>query len=225
MGLVDLTDLNPNVMYEMGIRQAWNLPLIPIVAAEQLDQLPFDIQVLNTVPYSLKTKKTKQQAIVDIRKQLRSILREERKSTVFARAISLVGKEFSMNSVYASFSDALTDADHAIFDFKHELPHTMDLGDKETIKNFAAHLRRIFERLSDKLYVFEQIARGRPGEYTDHHLLSLIRKSRKVLEKADNIDKLLMKGKPTAASRAKVESLLDSAIEVIDSVARIVANR
>lgn len=223
--VADLTDQNPNVMCETGIRQAWNLPLIPIIAIEQLDALPFDVKVVNTVPYSLKTKNSKAEAIVGIRKQLRSILRGEQKDTIFSKAISQVGKSFSMDSVYDSFGDALTDSDHVIFDFKHEAGRTLDLGDSKTLENFAASLRHIFDRLSDKLYVFEQIARGRPGEYTDTYMLLLVERARKVLEIADKIDSLLMSKKPIAFKKMKVDKLLNSAIQTIDRVAKKIANK
>lgn len=217
--IVDLTDLNPNVLYEMGIRQAWNLPLIPIITADQLGNLPFDVKVLNTVPYSLRTQKEKKDAIVKIRKQLRSILLQEQRDTVFSKAISLVGKRFSMNSVYESFSDALTDTDHAIFDFKHELPGTLNLNDQKTLENFASSIRRVFDRLSDKLHVFGQIARGRPGDYTDEATLFLIEETRKVLPKADNIDKLLMRNISVSDKINKVNNLLDDSMRTIGKIA------
>jgi len=218
--VADLTDLNPNVMYEMGIRQAWHLPLIPIIDAAQFDCLPFDVQVLSTVPYSIETEKGKKEAIVGIRKQLRSILCQEQKDTVFANAMSLVSKDFFMNSVYSSFLDALTDADHAIFDFKRELPCTLKLQDKKTTEGLTKSLRIVVNRLSDKLYVFQQIARGRPGDYTDDHLLSLISDASIIITKTDNIDSLVMSKKPTSDKIVEASRLLDTMINVIDKVAK-----
>lgn len=223
--VVDLTYQNPNVMCELGIRQAWNLPIIPIITSEELKGLPFDLRVVNTVPYSLKTKTSKKEAIVLIRKQLRSILRSEQKTTVFSNAISLVGKRFSMDIVYASFGDALTDTDHSLFGFQHALAQTLDLGDEKTLEHFATSIRRVFESLSDKLYVFQQIARGRPDEYTDMLLLSLVDRVGKVFPIANKIDKLLMSRKPISVKKANIDKLLDSAIQTIGRVAKIIANR
>jgi hypothetical protein len=167
----------------------------------------------------MRTKKEEKEAIVNIRKQLRSILLQEQRDTVFSKAISLVGKRFSMDSVYESFSDALTDTDHAIFDFKHELPGTLSLNDQKTLENFASSIRRVFDRLSDKLYIFEQIARGRPGDYTEEAILLLVGDTRKVLPKADNIDKFLMSNLSVSDKKNKVTKLLDDSIRTIDRIA------
>ncbi len=59
--LADFSTLNPNVLYEAGIRTAVNKPLVPI--AEVGTKLPFDTTTINTLfydpglsPWDLKTK-------------------------------------------------------------------------------------------------------------------------------------------------------------------------
>ena len=49
--VADLTNLNPNVMYELGIRQATNKPSVLI--AKKGTNLPFDLQAYRTVFYDL----------------------------------------------------------------------------------------------------------------------------------------------------------------------------
>lgn len=49
--IADLTEFNPNVMYELGIRQAIKGKTICIIKDENLDDLPFDILQLRTIPY------------------------------------------------------------------------------------------------------------------------------------------------------------------------------
>lgn len=49
--IADLTNFNPNVMYELGIRQAIKGKSICIIKDENLDNLPFDIVQLRTIPY------------------------------------------------------------------------------------------------------------------------------------------------------------------------------
>lgn len=49
--VADLTDFNPNVMYELGVRQAIKGKSICIIKDENLDNLPFDIVQLRTIPY------------------------------------------------------------------------------------------------------------------------------------------------------------------------------
>lgn len=49
--VADLTGFNPNVMYELGIRQAIKGKTICIIKDENLECLPFDIMQLRTIPY------------------------------------------------------------------------------------------------------------------------------------------------------------------------------
>ena len=53
--IADLTDFNPNVMYELGMRQAIKGKVICIIKNENLDNLPFDIIQLRTIPYDFNT--------------------------------------------------------------------------------------------------------------------------------------------------------------------------
>ena len=75
--IIDLTHLNANVMYEMGVRQAWHLPLIPIIHAPEFDNLPFDIKDMRTIPYEINQEQSINKTIVEIRKQIRSIQKGE----------------------------------------------------------------------------------------------------------------------------------------------------
>lgn len=49
--IADMTEHNPNAFYELGFRQALNLPLIPIIQKDQ--HLPFDVSNQRTLFYSL----------------------------------------------------------------------------------------------------------------------------------------------------------------------------
>jgi nucleoside 2-deoxyribosyltransferase len=48
--IANLTEQNPNVMYEIALRHAVGKPIIHITS--EIDNLPFDINSYNTIPYS-----------------------------------------------------------------------------------------------------------------------------------------------------------------------------
>lgn len=50
MALCDLSNRNPNVLYELGIRQAYDKPVV-LVKDEKTEQI-FDVSAIRTVPYS-----------------------------------------------------------------------------------------------------------------------------------------------------------------------------
>ncbi|WP_143463237.1 hypothetical protein [Levilactobacillus enshiensis] len=49
--IANLTNQNPNVMYELALRHATNKPLVMIIRSDQINQLPFDIQDQRVVTY------------------------------------------------------------------------------------------------------------------------------------------------------------------------------
>lgn len=78
--IADLTDLNPNVFYELGKRHAINLPCVQI--AMDIDTLPFDVKHIRTLKYNLDVPSK----IDDFRRDLRSeieSLRDNRLKPLF----------------------------------------------------------------------------------------------------------------------------------------------
>lgn len=49
--IADLTDLNPNVFYELGIRTHIGKPIIQFI--QDITQLPFDLKQIRTIQYGL----------------------------------------------------------------------------------------------------------------------------------------------------------------------------
>ena len=48
--IADLTDLNPNVLYELGIRTHTRKPVIQFI--QDIDELPFDLKPIRTIQYN-----------------------------------------------------------------------------------------------------------------------------------------------------------------------------
>lgn len=55
MVIADMTDHNPNAFYELGFRQALELPLVPIIRVGE--RLPFDVMTTRTVFYDTDVSK------------------------------------------------------------------------------------------------------------------------------------------------------------------------
>lgn len=55
MVIADMTDHNPNAFYELGFRQALELPLVPIIRVGE--RLPFDVMTTRTIFYDTDVSK------------------------------------------------------------------------------------------------------------------------------------------------------------------------
>src|SRR5579862_8267242 len=99
--VADLDGLNPNVMFEMGIRQAWARPLIPLAPIGT--RLPFDVAMINTIFYpSLDRRhsipRAERDRVIDaIKKQAKQYLSDERGDSPFHDAMRRSGERFSLN--------------------------------------------------------------------------------------------------------------------------------
>ena len=74
LAVVDLSGLNPNVMYEMAIRHATGKAVAQVAIAGT--QLPFDVGALRTVVFDLGDPDDLTRARVDLQEQLAAFLRQ-----------------------------------------------------------------------------------------------------------------------------------------------------
>ena len=72
--IADLTDRNPNVFYELGVRHA--LRNATILISQNIDDIPFDLRQFATVHYDWKTKVGQNNFKVQIKKVLSEIENE-----------------------------------------------------------------------------------------------------------------------------------------------------
>ena len=69
MVIADMTDHNPNAFYELGFRQALELPLVPIIRVG--GNLPFDVMTTRTVFYDTDVSKIEESKI-DLKAKIQS---------------------------------------------------------------------------------------------------------------------------------------------------------
>lgn len=223
--IVDLTGLNRNVMYEMGIRQAWDLPLIPIIDAGQLSGLPFDISGINTVPYfpKIKNKKVsfagKRDTLSSIRKQLRSIKMGGSKHTVFSKAFSKITEKTTSDIACISLLGALGDIDRSLYNARADFHRTLNTQKQRLLKDFSKNLSGIFETLAGKLHVLGVFARGRPEDPIDGLFQGLLADSQKIIEIGDRIDNVLVNKAPDKIDGNSIDKDFDSAFNQISKIA------
>ncbi len=100
--IADLTDFNPNVMYELGVRQAIKGKTICIIKDENLNNLPFDIVQLRTIPYDFNSPF----GVDDFRIQLKERIKSSIKSKYIPQVkltendlVDLFGATVVINSV------------------------------------------------------------------------------------------------------------------------------
>jgi hypothetical protein len=70
--IADLTDTNPKVFYELGIRHALGKPAIHIMDATS--RLPFDLQGMRTIVFDYKSQPSAEEARNEVRRQARLIV-------------------------------------------------------------------------------------------------------------------------------------------------------
>lgn len=199
--IADLTGLNPNAMYELGISHAWNLPVI-LIALTGLT-LPLDIKELDTVFYELPTNTTHcKETIKEIKKRMSNIAKKKHKNVPFEQGMAAIGKSYSMDGVYAAFEDALNDMHKSLGLCKHDLKFNDVWSKSDTIEALAQGLRQTFKSLSDKIHPFQTIVKGREAasEPVDKHLFTLLEKAGEFVNDAIRIDKLF-EGDPTLVKR------------------------
>jgi hypothetical protein len=85
--VADLTSLNPNVMYELGIRHAFTKKTI--VLTQDLSELPFDLRAYHCIQYKWQTREDQRQLAADIGATLKDI--ESNPSTTFGPVHSHLG--------------------------------------------------------------------------------------------------------------------------------------
>ena len=223
--ITDLTGLNANVMYELGISHAWNLPVILIALKEQ--HLPLDIADLDTVFYDIPTNNVVcKKAITEIQKRLSSILKKKQKNPSFELALSIIGKSYSMDGVYDAFASAINDMYKSLDACKHDL-ESRDVWDNPlTVKSLAQGLRVTFQTIADKIHPFREIVKGPDviHEPSDKYLLSLLEEADQFRNNAVEID-VLFEGSKTAVKRCQISSKIKVVMSKIKQIAEKLKQR
>lgn len=69
--VADLTDLNPNVFYEVAVRHAVRKPIVHLITAGQ--EIPFDVANMRAVPYALDDPDLLEEAQEELSRKVKAI--------------------------------------------------------------------------------------------------------------------------------------------------------
>lgn len=72
--IVNLTDLNPNVMYELGRRHETGKPFILIIEKNQFGSVPFDTSALKTITYDFSSVRLARESAQEIQSVVRYMI-------------------------------------------------------------------------------------------------------------------------------------------------------
>lgn len=86
MVIADMTDHNPNAFYELGFRQALELPLVPIIRVG--GNLPFDVMTTRTVFYDTDVSKIDESKI-DLKAKIQSFENFEMPESRIDKSVTL----------------------------------------------------------------------------------------------------------------------------------------
>lgn len=97
--IADLRGLNPNVMYELGIRHAFNLPTV--LLKDPATKLSWDIDKNFVLTYPLPIQISQKQILVNnLEKQIDKVLEEQKKNNpVFSSFITSVQRSMSIEKL------------------------------------------------------------------------------------------------------------------------------
>lgn len=97
--IVDITDHNPNVFYELGYRSALNLPYILIAETDTL--IPFDITTINTLFYDIRDLDKVDEFKKNLKERIENTPKRDMKSETTAAAPANLGAEKIAQSIDA----------------------------------------------------------------------------------------------------------------------------
>ena len=135
MVVADMTDHNPNAFYELGFRQALELPLVPIIKVGE--RLPFDVMTTRTVFYDTDVSK-----IEESKENLKSKIQSFKN---FQMPESRIDKSVTLEEL----DDKLTKKLNKILNLLEKqqsyssLAHTYDLNAKPSFGNYQSIIQQI----------------------------------------------------------------------------------
>jgi len=155
LAIADLTFANPNVMFELGVRLAWCLPVI--VIAHKRTKLPFDARHFRVILYAHpRREEARTKAQSEIRRRVKGIERRYAPPGDFHRYFrEVISKRLLYDQIRSALGDLLTGLEDVIWEVEHEISPKR----RSTLPAIARLAGAPFATLEDKIHVLRDQAR------------------------------------------------------------------
>ncbi|PGV71978.1 hypothetical protein [Bacillus cereus] len=189
--VADLTDLNPNVFYELGIAHALRKNVI--LLTQQIDELPFDLRSYRVLSYSTNFKK-----ILELDSSLKRMLNEIKNGQMsfgspitdwIPEEIKSVNNIFNSGSNANSISNVLESSQTSTFEYDMEerglLDYMADLDDSmidltHIMGLFSSKTEDLGEQITKKALEIEKAFQNK-GQGTTSQVRKLTRKTSSIM--------------------------------------------
>ena len=190
--VVVLTELNPNVFFEMGAAQAWFKPMV--VLAEVGTELPFDVKDLNTVFYTASesngqlTDSAADDCMTTL-KSLAEVAAAKVKLSPFYHGLCAISSHYSLSAIYSGKRFILEVFDAGVQDVIGAMEKDYELideGKPEGLRGLAPVLMehsQVFHEQSRALHKTVRVADLPPKYWSE--LLENLRSNGAVVPKRD----------------------------------------
>lgn len=143
--IADLTELNPNVFYELGVRHA--LRHGTILMALKGTQLPFDVGDLRVIPYEDKLGGEKN-TIPEIQRLLQALLQSQADDSPVFQAVPELGAATTRASAEAEARISSLESETRELRAKLSIAEQVSLNFTESFSTFEGTVRSLLARLS-----------------------------------------------------------------------------
>lgn len=138
MVIADMTDHNPNAFYELGFRQALELPLVPIIKVGE--RLPFDVMTTRTVFYDTDVSKI-EESKENLKSKIQSFKNFEMPESRIERSLTLDDLNDNLTKKLNKILNLLEKQQ-----FYSSLVHTHDFDFKSSKIDYQSILQQIQDK-------------------------------------------------------------------------------
>jgi hypothetical protein len=232
--VADLSDLNPNVMFELGIRHAWDLPVLHL--AHQSTKLPFDVTHRGTIFYSLDSERSISAAVRELSKQCEVLVKNlaSRKDgeipifcEPFAKAMQTLGRRYALDAVFDGKIAAMVTVIDDFVQIKADIheDYEQDAPGKP-LQQFVEKVVQVARDLSTRTNAFEKLAKTQQrAENARKHCDTLLGSMKELQREMDGLVLFLENAGSTRREYDRAEKMIGRIVQKAEVIKENCARR